>query len=247
MVHDMLLVGNIMEAERAYSSSALTQTNNLIAIGTGAALLTYGALRRSPSAAWFMAASVPFLYRGFAGHWPDAFHAFGTNGDTRAALGGERGVRVRESVRLELPVHEVYAFWRSLENLPRFMRYLDSVRQDTADRSHWVAIGPGGLRVEWDAELINEIENELIAWRSLPGSDVTTAGSVHFDSVRGGRETQVTVNLQYSPPAGKAGAWVATLFGREPSQTIREDLRLLKQILEAGEIALATPPTREAL
>ena len=132
-------------------------------------------------------------------------------------------------------------------NLPRFMRYLDSVRQDTADRTHWMAVGPGGLRVEWDAELINEIENQLIAWRSLPGSDVTTAGSVNFDSVRGGRETQITVNLQYSPPAGKAGAWIATLFGREPSQTIRDDLRRLKQILEAGEIAVASPATREAL
>ncbi len=236
-----------MEAEPTYSSSAsLTNANNLIAIGAGAALLTYGALRRTPAAAWFMAASVPFLYRGIAGQWPDAFHSLTENGgDTKAALGGERGVRVREAVRLELPVHEVYAFWRRLENLPRFMRYLDSVRQDAADRTHWVAKGPGGVRVEWDAELINEIENQLIAWRSLPGSDVTTAGSVNFDSVRGGRETQVTVNLQYAPPAGKAGAWVATLFGREPSQTIREDLRRLKQILEAGEIPLATPATRE--
>lgn len=120
------------------------------------------------------------------------------------------------------------------------MRYLDSVREETADRSHWVAIGPRGVRVEWDAELINEVEDKVIAWRSLPGSDVVTAGSVNFDSVRGGRETQVTVNLQYAPPAGKPGAWVAMLFGREPSQTIREDLRRLKQVLEAGEIALAT-------
>jgi uncharacterized membrane protein len=120
------------------------------------------------------------------------------------------------------------------------MSYLDSDREYAADRSHWVAIGPRGVRVEWDAELINEIEDKLIAWRSLPGSDVTTAGSVNFDPVRGGRETQVTVNLQYAPPAGTAGAWVATLFGREPSQTIREDLRRLKQVLEAGEIAIAT-------
>ena len=79
----------------------------------------------------------------------------------------------------------------------------------------------------------------MIAWRSLPGSDVATAGSVNFDSVRGGRDTQVTVHLQYAPPAGRAGAFVATLFGREPSQTIREDLRRLKQMLEAGEIARA--------
>jgi uncharacterized membrane protein len=232
-----------MQAEHAHTSSAsLSQANNLIAIGTGAALLTYSAFRRSSAGPWIAAAAVPFLYRGIVGHWPEPFHALGTDGDTRAALGGDRGVNVRDAIRLELPIEQVYSFWRRLENLPRFMRYLDSVREDGADRSHWVAIGPGGVRVEWDAELINELENKLIAWRSLPGSDVVTAGSVNFDSVRGGRETQVTVNLQYSAPAGKAGSWIAALFGREPSQTIREDLRRLKQILEAGEIPLANLP-----
>jgi uncharacterized membrane protein len=235
-----------MQAEYTYeSSTSLAHANNLIAVGAGAALLAYGAFRRSQSGAWLAAAAVPFLYRGIVGHWPEPFHALGANGDTRTALAGARGVNVREAVRLELPIHTVYSFWRRLENLPRFMHYLDSVREEAADRSHWIAIGPGGVPVEWDAELINEVEDKLIAWRSLPGSDVTTAGSVNFDSVRGGRETQVTVNLQYSPPAGKAGAWVATLFGREPSQTIREDLRRLKQILEAGEIALATLPMKE--
>jgi uncharacterized membrane protein len=232
-----------MQAEHTYESpTSLTYANNLIAVGAGAALLAYGAFRRSHGGAWLAAAAVPFLYRGIVGHWPEPFHALGANGDTRTALAGDRGVNVREAVRLELPIHTVYSFWRRLENLPRFMRYLDSVREDAADRSHWIAIGPGEVCVEWDAELINEIEDKLIAWRSLPGSDVTTAGSVNFDSVRGGRETQVTVNLQYSPPAGKAGAWVATMFGREPSQTIREDLRRLKQVLEAGEIPLATLP-----
>ena len=240
MVHDVLFASATMPAEHADAPTSLAHANNLIAIGTGAALLTYGAIRRSPAGPWIAAAAVPFLYRGIVGHWPEPFHALGTNGDTRTELGGERGVHVREAVRLELPIHQVYSFWRQLENLPRFMRYLDSVREDAADRSHWVAIGPRGVRVEWDAELINEVEDKVIAWRSLPGSDVTTAGSVNFDAVRAGRETQVTVNLQYAPPAGKTGALVAMLFGREPSQTIREDLRRLKQILEAGEIAIAT-------
>lgn len=236
-----------MLAEQTHASStSLARANNWLAFGTGTVLLTYGALRRSQAGAWLAAASVPFLYRGFAGHWPEPFHALATNEDTKTALGGDRGVHVREAVRLELPIHEVYAFWRRFENLPRFMRYLDSVREDGPERSHWVAIGPRGINVEWDAELINDIEDQLIAWRSLPGSDVTTAGSVNFDSVRGGRETQVTVALQYSPPAGKAGALVATLFGREPSQTIREDLRRLKQILEAGEVASAAPAMKES-
>src|SRR5205814_3477281 len=105
--------------------------------------------------------------------------------------------------------------------------------------SHWVASGPAGLRVEWDAEIIHEVENQILAWRSLPNSDVVTSGSVNFDTVRGGA-TQVSVHLQYAPPAGKAGALIASLFGREPSQTVREDLRHFKQLLEAGEIPRAT-------
>jgi uncharacterized membrane protein len=84
------------------------------------------------------------------------------------------------------------------------------------------------------------VENEILAWRSVPGSGVVTAGSVNFGVVRGGRGTQVRVHLQYAPPGGKAGAFIATLFGREPSQTIREDLRRFKQLLEAGEIPRAT-------
>jgi uncharacterized membrane protein len=96
------------------------------------------------------------------------------------------------------------------------------------------------MRVEWNAEIINEIPNKVLAWRSLPGGDVASAGSVTFEPARGDdRGTQLTVTLQYEPPAGKVGALVASAFGREPSQTIREDLRRLKQLLEAGEIAKA--------
>jgi uncharacterized membrane protein len=123
------------------------------------------------------------------------------------------------------------------------MRYLERVTESADGRSHWVAAGPAGVAVEWDAEIINEVENKLIAWRSLAGSEVVTAGSVNFDTVRGGRSTQVSVNLQYAPPAGKAGAMVASLFGREPAQTIREDLRHFKQLLEAGEIPRASTTT----
>ncbi len=136
-----------------------------------------------------------------------------------------------------MPVADVYQFWRRLENLPQFMTHLERVSEAADGTSRWATSGPAGLTVEWDAEIINEVENTVLAWRSLPGSDVTTAGSVNFVAARGGRTTQVSVHLQYAPPAGKAGALVASLFGREPSQTIREDLRHFKQLLEAGEIA----------
>jgi len=183
--------------------------------------------------------SAPLLYRGITGRWPGIFHGH-VESNTRAALGGERGVHVRESIRVEVPIADVYRFWRRLENLPQFMTHLNRVDEVADRKSHWVASGPAGLAVEWDAEIINEIENQVLAWRSLPGSDIVTAGSVNFRAVRGGRSTQIRVSLQYAPPAGKAGALVASLFGREPSQTVREDLRHFKQRLEAGEVPRAT-------
>jgi uncharacterized membrane protein len=157
------------------------------------------------------------------------------NSDTRQRLGGRRGVHVEESVTIDRPIADVYRFWRDFENLPRFMQHLDSVAVREAGISHWVAKGPAGTRIEWDARVINEVDNQVIGWQSLEGSQVSTAGSVNFDETP--RGTRVTVHLQYDPPAGKIGAAVAWLFGREPSIQIRDDLRRLKQLLETGESA----------
>lgn len=207
---------------------------------TAAAMMTYGITRRSVPATVLAAAALPLAYRSLTNRRPYIRWRPSTYGtDTRKALAGDRGIHVRESIRLEKPIAEVYRFWRRLENLPRFMTNLEQVIEVNQKRSHWVAKGPAGVRVEWDAEIINAVENKVIGWRSLPGSDVVTAGSVKFDAARGGRNTQVTVHLQYAPPAGRVGAAVATVAGREPSQTIREDLRRLKQLLEAGEVARA--------
>jgi len=223
-------------------STSLADDENWLALGTGALLLLVGASRRSAVGALLAASSAPLLYRGITGEWPAFANGF-TQTDTRSALGGERGVHVRESIRLEVPIADAYRFWRRLENLPTFMAHLDRVTEASDGTSHWVAAGPAGMAVEWDAEIINEIDNKLIAWRSLPGSDVVTAGSVNFNTVRNGQSTQISVHLQYAPPAGKAGALIASLFGREPSQTIREDLRRFKQLLEAGETPRVTTTT----
>jgi uncharacterized membrane protein len=218
---------------------SLADAKNWMALGAGALLLMVGASRRSPIGAALAVSATPLLYRGFTGRWPDVLNGNRNRDSTRDALGGDRGVHVRESIRLEVPVAVVYRFWRRLDNLPQFMTHLERVTEGPDGRSHWVASGPAGLPVEWDAEIINEVENKVLAWRSLPGSDIVTAGSVSFDGVRGGRSTQVSVNLQYAPPAGKAGRLVAALFGREPSQTVREDLRHFRQLLEAGEVPRA--------
>lgn len=223
---------------------SLAEAERWLAFGAGLLVFSYGLSRRSMSGVGLAAASAPLLYRGLAGEWPAGMRVLPPD-DPRTALGGDAGVHVRESVRLERPVEEVYRYWRRLEHLPRFMRYLERVTEMDDGRSRWVAQGPGGLRVQWDAEIINDVEDEVIAWQSLPGADVVTAGAVNFRPVRGGRSTQVDVHLQYAPPAGKAGAFIARLFGREPSQTVREDLRRLKQVLEAGELARTTSGAKE--
>jgi uncharacterized membrane protein len=204
---------------------------------TASVAVAYGLQRRTLPGIFLAVAATPFAYRGLSGEWPPFKRLLAAHEDTRAALGGERGVRVRDAIRLEKPLAEVYRFWRRLENLPQFMTHLERVTELGDGRSHWVAKGPAGMRVEWDAEIINEAENQVIGWRSTPGGDVVTAGSVSFEPARAGRSTQVTVNLQYAAPAGRLGAWIAAIFGREPSQTIREDLRRFKQLLEAGEMA----------
>lgn len=223
-----------MPYEPATPRMTIGHAESLLALGTGTVLLAVGATRRSAFGACLVLSSAPLFLRGMLGRWPAGLP--GTRDDTRAALGGSRGISVRESVRVERPVADVYRFWRHLANLPTFMSHLERVTETADGRSHWVASGVAGMSVEWDAEIINETDGRLLAWRSLPGSDVAVAGSVNFAGVRGGRSTQVTVLLQYAPPLGKAGAVVASLFGRNPSQTIREDLRHLKHVLEAGEV-----------
>jgi uncharacterized membrane protein len=218
-------------------SVSLIDLERYLALGAGALLLMAGASRRSVPGTCLALSSLPLLYRGVTGRWPRVFDGAGVQAEpdsTQVALGGARGVHVRESIRLQVPVVEVYRFWRRLDNLPRFMTHLDSVTETSDSRSHWIAEGPGGLAVEWDAEIINEVENELLAWRSLPGSDVVTAGSVNFEGARDGRSTLVHVHMQYAPPAGKVGAFVASFFGGSPEQTIRENLQHFKHYLETG-------------
>src|SRR3954470_11117091 len=208
----------------------------------GAALAAYGIRQvreeRSMAGAMIAASAGVLIYRGATGRCP-MYAATGINTadtDTRTALSGSRGVNVEDAVTINRPPEELYACWRDFSRLPTFMSHLISVRPIDARRSHWVAKAPAGRKVEWDAEIINEIPNELIGWRTLENADVVSAGSVRFRRADNGRGTEVRVRLQYDPPAGKAGSAIAWLFGNEPSQQIREDLRRFKQLLETGEV-----------
>jgi uncharacterized membrane protein len=147
-----------------------------------------------------------------------------------------RSVHVTKAITIQKPAEEIYRFWRDVKNLPRFMYYLEEVRPIDNRRSHWVAKAPLGRRVEWDSEVIEDVPNRKIAWRSLERADVPNSGVVTFEPAPGGRGTVVRVELQYEPPGGIIGATFAKLLGREPGQEVGEDLRRLKQILEIGEV-----------
>jgi uncharacterized membrane protein len=148
----------------------------------------------------------------------------------------EGATRAKRSITVNRPPEEVYAYWRNFENLPNFMYHLESVRAFGPTRSHWVAKGPGDKRVEWDSQVTEDRPNELIAWHTLPGSDVENGGTVSFERAPGGRGTVVRVTLEYHPPGGMAGRAVAALMNRAPEQQVLDDLRRFKQIMETGEI-----------
>lgn len=141
------------------------------------------------------------------------------------------------TITINKPAEELYAFWRNFENLPRFMSHLLAVTDTGDGHSHWMAKGPAGTEVEWDAEITEERTNELIGWRSLPGSRVQNSGTVRFEPATGGRGTVVQVELRYRPPGGVVGATIAKLFGEAPEKQIPVDLIRVKQLLETGEIA----------
>lgn len=146
------------------------------------------------------------------------------------------GIRVERSTTIHRPVTDVFAYWQQLENLPRFMDHLETVQVRDNNLSHWVAKAPLGIKVEWDAEITDLQENEVIAWRSLPGSSIENAGEVRFKPAPGNRGTEVYVTLEYKAPGGSAGAALAKLFGEEPDIQVREDLRRFKAIMETGEV-----------
>ena len=152
---------------------------------------------------------------------------------------GNQGIQAKASCIVNSPPEEVYNFWRNFENLPRFMRHLESVEDLGDGRSHWTAKGPAGMTVEWDATIIADVPGEVITWRSLENSDVDHAGAVRLERATGGRGTIVKVNFQYNPIGGVIGAGVAKLFGEEPEQQLDDDLRRFKQVLEVGEVVVS--------
>jgi uncharacterized membrane protein len=187
---------------------------------------------RSPHVA-LAALGGAMLYRAISGFCP-LYHFLGLASRKHSAIGvpAGRGAKCVETVELDGPPSEVFAFWRQLSNLPMLFPHLESVVESGDKRSHWTAIGPLNRRIEWDAEIINERPNELIAWRSIPGSCLDTAGSVHFEPSEGGG-TKVQLSLKYDPPGGKLGISIADLLGEGLSEQLVEGLHKLQWVLGA--------------
>jgi uncharacterized membrane protein len=160
------------------------------------------------------------------------------------ALAGKRlntlpygyGMKLKKAVTIDGPPEQLYNFWRNLANLPRLFDNVLSVEVLDEWRSHWTLQAPGGVVLDWDAEITVDRPNEMIGWRSLDGTNLDNAGYVRFEPATGGRGTVVRVALQYNPPAGKLGSALSSLMGEKPGSQIEEALRKLKQLMEAGEI-----------
>lgn len=205
----------------------------------GAGLILYGLKTRGMLGLALGALGAGLIYRGTTGHC-SGYSSLGIStaedDRTQAVLDGKNSIKVEESIFIAADQVTLYEFWRKLSNLPQVMSHLKSVTDTGGNRSHWVAKAPMGTEVEWDAEIITNQDNELIAWKSLAGSEIPNAGSVRFKKDRTGAGTEVRVNLMYHPPVGKLGGYIAKLFGEEPGIQIKKDLQRLKRMAEAGEL-----------
>jgi len=193
--------------------------------GVGGSLLTlYGLTRRGITKPVLSTAGLVLTARGV------------TNLDPRSLLGlglGENAIKIQKAININAPIDEVYQYWHNFENFPRFMNHVKEVSTENG-LSTWTVAGPAGTSVEFQSHITQDIPNELIAWETVPDSQVQHAGFVRFDQNRDG-STRVTVQMNYVPPAGALGHAVAQLFSVDPRQAMHEDLIQLKSLLEEGE------------
>jgi len=208
----------------------------------GGTLATFGVISMTKKlSVWNIGASLiggALVYRGLTGLvYNDEMSSSYLDGltNSEAVTQHLEGIKIEHSITVNRTPQEIYQIWRNFSNLPKIMNHLESVTETNEIESHWVAKGPAGSRVEWDAEVYMEKVNELISWRSVEGADVDNAGSVRFEPTSNGEGTKITVMLKYHPPMGPIGAAFAALFGEEPKQQISSDLKKFKQAMEAGE------------
>jgi uncharacterized membrane protein len=215
------------EPQKPSESSSVSDTERWTTLISGGAMVLLGLRQGSLRGALTALAGGGLIYRGVTAQT-----------GIQETLGMNQSIRVEKSVTISnKSPEELYLFWRNFANLPRFMKHLKHVSVTNDKRSHWIASAPMGGSVEWDAEIINEQENRLIAWASVEGADIDNSGFVRFQPASAGRGTEVKVVVEYNPPGGAVGDAIAKLFGEEPKQQLGDDLRRFKMLMEAGEIA----------
>ncbi len=213
------------------SPENLSDTERWGSLITGGALVLSGLSQRSLRGALMAIAGGTLAYHG-------ATSQQSLQDKVTEATGVNKALRVEKSVTIQTKSpEELYQFWHDFENLPTFMKHLKSVTVIDENRSHWVANAPLGNTVEWDADKLDDRENQLISWASVPGADVENSGFVRFNPAPAGRGTEVKVVIEYSVPGGALTAAFAKLFGENPEQQVGDDLRRFKMLMEAGEIA----------
>lgn len=212
---------NVGSAERVLSTAA------------GAVLAYAGIKSKSKVGGAALAAlGATLVFRGASGYCP-MNDVFGRD----SAHEQPEPIEIKETFTIYRPIEQVYGFWRRLENLPRFMEHLESVRQLDERRSHWQGRIPGGLgTIDWEAEITTDEPNRLLAYRSLPGSQIDQSGEVRFREAEGGKGTELQAIMHYRAPAGSLGQGVAKLLNPALAELVRSDMRRFKMLLEAGEI-----------
>jgi uncharacterized membrane protein len=218
----------------------VNDNERLISGGVGAALALLGVSRRSIPGLILAGIGGGLMYRAATGHC-GVYEALGIDTNESRTNGAppeayyNRAIHFTHTFSINRSPEELYFYWRKLENLPNILSYLESVTVIDERRSHWVAKGPLDTIWHWDAEIINDEPNRLIAWRSLGNADVDNAGSVQFIEGPEGRGTEVKVTIDYIPTGGRFGQIIAKVLGRDPSAEVREGLRDFKRVMETGE------------
>ena len=236
------------QEERADASQNIGDIQRLVSAIAGAGLLFEGWRRWSLAGGALAVGGAALLFRAASGYCP-AVGALGIDmrdGQDTSRLGrrkvhSDQATKIRRSIDINRPPNELYRFWRALDNLPKIMSHLQSVEVINDRLSHWaVKTMPGLPTIEWDAEIINDVANQRIGWRSLHDADVDHAGSVEFEPVGDGRSSRLTVTMQYTPIAGRLGTAVAKLIGQDPDFKMAADLQRFKESVEAGKTATST-------
>lgn len=212
-------------------------TERWISLGSGIVLAGYGLRRGNMSGILATLVGGSLIYRGMSGHC-SLYQSLGVNTKESSATGvpAQLGVKIEKSFEANRPAQELYDLWRDLEQLPQHFSHLKEVRIEEGNRSHWIAAGPFNRSIEWDAEVFVDHPGQLISWQSLPGGDVQTAGSIHFQPIDQQR-TQVSISLKYNPPGGQVGDWIASWLGDNLEQILERDLEGFQDSIAEASLA----------